>query len=77
MPRYKVLKNVDSYSHYTAVIEAVSKEEAVEIAKADEREPNEDIAWEHSGYSEYDDVVIDVGDVEELDEHGLPVGESA
>jgi hypothetical protein len=72
MPKFKVLKNVDCYSHYTTVIEASSKEEAVAIAEADGREPNEDIAWEHSGYSEYDDVVIDIGDVEEVLE-----GESA
>ena len=52
MAKYKVTKCVDSFTHYEAIVEADSPEEAVIQAM----ENNDVYNWEHAGVTEYDSV---------------------
>jgi len=50
MPKFKVLRQVDAYVNYTAIVEATSVVEAAELARANEDE----YRWTQDSVSEFD-----------------------
>lgn len=63
MPRYRVLKRVDSYSDYEAFIEAESEGDALDKAEEAHKHGG-DIAWEECGVCEFDDATFEIADEE-------------
>ena len=63
MPKYKVIKRIDSYSNYIAEIEAKDALTALAMAEANyKRGHHPEIKWEDDGISEFDDAEFEVED---------------